>query len=245
MASAHKVGSTWLYNLIKEYFDLEYTSIPVNCRNNPNIPGTINLSKPESKKYLKGLNGRRILKSHSFPPKYDISKIHFITILRDPRDLMISSIFYLTSLDPELGGWIEFRNMNFKDKVDLWLYRNDLDFKLLLSWNKYEAATKVRYEELSSNTLNAIKGVIEEINEEKTNQIKLKKIIARNSFAKNSGGREPGMEDSKSFYRKGISGDWKNYFDADIARKWSVFNDGSLNKMLVELGYEKSMDWGK
>jgi len=34
------------------------------------------------------------------------------------------------------------------------------------------------------------------------------------SFKNMSGGRKPGAEDQKSFFRKGISGDWQNHFNA-------------------------------
>lgn len=37
------------------------------------------------------------------------------------------------------------------------------------------------------------------------------------SFKNMSGGRKPGAEDQKSFFRKGVSGDWQNHFNEQEA----------------------------
>ena len=38
-------------------------------------------------------------------------------------------------------------------------------------------------------------------------------------FAKLSGGRASGEEDPKSFYRKGVAGDWRETMDAALVEK--------------------------
>lgn len=48
----------------------------------------------------------------------------------------------------------------------------------------------------------------------------LKRILDMYAFAKISGGRKPGEEDKTHKYRKGLAGDWKNYFDAAISRRF-------------------------
>lgn len=52
-------------------------------------------------------------------------------------------------------------------------------------------------------------------------------------------GRKPGEEDVNSHHRKGISGDWRNYFDDQVK---SVFKE-KFGRVLVETGYEDSFDW--
>ncbi|MFQ5510006.1 MAG: sulfotransferase [Leptospirillia bacterium] len=59
-------------------------------------------------------------------------------------------------------------------------------------------------------------------------------VVEQNAFKKLSGGRERGSEDSSSFYRKGISGDWKNHFD----RKSAQMFEKEAGSVLKELGYE-------
>ena len=53
------------------------------------------------------------------------------------------------------------------------------------------------------------------------------------SFRKLSGGRAPGEEDKQSHFRKGVAGDWKNYFDD---KTLSIFNR-EAGHLLRELGY--------
>lgn len=59
------------------------------------------------------------------------------------------------------------------------------------------------------------------------------------SFEKLSKGRKRGEEDSASFFRKGVAGDWKNVFtEGDRA----VFKE-QAGDALVELGYEDDHGW--
>ena len=53
------------------------------------------------------------------------------------------------------------------------------------------------------------------------------------SFQRLSGGRAPGEEDKQSHFRKGVAGDWKNYFDD---KTLSIFNR-EAGHLLRELGY--------
>lgn len=55
-----------------------------------------------------------------------------------------------------------------------------------------------------------------------------------NSFNRLSGGRRPGQEDRDSFFRKGISGDWRNYFSSDNLESFLKIAGDGLNA----LGYE-------
>ena len=41
---------------------------------------------------------------------------------------------------------------------------------------------------------------------------KLLGLVAANQFARKAGGRQAGQEDPHSHYRKGVAGDWQNYF---------------------------------
>ena len=73
-----------------------------------------------------------------------------------------------------------------------------------------------------------------EIDEEK-----IKSIVHKFSF-KNQTARNNGEEKSNSFLRKGISGDWKNYFDSNCVE---IFKHYSKD-MLINLGYEEDNKWG-
>jgi hypothetical protein len=59
------------------------------------------------------------------------------------------------------------------------------------------------------------------------------------SFERLSEGREQGQEDTSSFYRKGVAGDWKNHF---TERDKRIFKK-EAGELLIELGYERDLDW--
>lgn len=67
---------------------------------------------------------------------------------------------------------------------------------------------------------------------------RVKRSVDRFRFASMSG-REPGQEDRRSFLRKGIVGDWKNYFSREAALAF----DRCAGDMLIELGYEADRSW--
>ncbi|MEO1654704.1 MAG: sulfotransferase domain-containing protein, partial [Bacteroidota bacterium] len=67
----------------------------------------------------------------------------------------------------------------------------------------------------------------------------LKELLDKLDFKKLSKGRKEGEEDSKSHYRKGTPGDWKNHFNGDhIELVKEYYGD-----LLVKLSYEKDLDW--
>ncbi len=64
------------------------------------------------------------------------------------------------------------------------------------------------------------------------------RVIEANRFEKKAG-RPPGEEASGSFLRKGIQGDWEGVF---TERDKRIFKE-EAGELLIELGYEKDMDW--
>ena len=67
----------------------------------------------------------------------------------------------------------------------------------------------------------------------------IEQAVSGASFEKLSKGRERGQEDSSSFFRKGVSGDWKNYF---TERNKEIYKE-EAGELLIRLGYEKDYSW--
>ncbi len=61
-------------------------------------------------------------------------------------------------------------------------------------------------------------------------------ILSRNAFGRKAGGRTQGEEDPRHHYRKGVAGDWRNYFTPRVT---AAFKD-RYGDLLVTLGYETS-----
>ena len=64
-------------------------------------------------------------------------------------------------------------------------------------------------------------------------------ILYRNSFKVLAGGRSPGQTNEKSHYRKGVAGDWRNYFGP---KHIDVFKE-RFGDLLIQLGYETDTSW--
>lgn len=75
----------------------------------------------------------------------------------------------------------------------------------------------VRHEDLLVEPIEhmaRIYGFLTVANDEAT----VRSCVESNSFEKLSGGRRKGQEDNTPFVRKGVSGDWKNYFTAAASK---------------------------
>jgi lipopolysaccharide transport system ATP-binding protein len=64
-------------------------------------------------------------------------------------------------------------------------------------------------------------------------------ILERHSFKRKSGGRPAGKEDIHHHYRKGIAGDWRNYFTPRVTDAFKA----QYGDLLIRLNYESSHDW--
>jgi hypothetical protein len=61
-------------------------------------------------------------------------------------------------------------------------------------------------------------------------------LYERHAFEQVSGGREAGVEDQHDHYRKGVSGDWQNYFDDSLR----IYFRKVTGDLLDVLGYQDS-----
>lgn len=243
VAGAHKVGSTWIARMIRDMNVFRVFPVPPSYRSNPRNPGLIGLQKPGVSKYFESIKGFRLYKSHSEPPHWELgTKVKYITVIRDPRDVVVSNIFYLANLDPELGGWRELSDMATDERIRHYLKKGTFDLELLRNWSQYEHANKVYYERLLQAPQKYMEKIFKAINMDvSTNECN--RIVRNNAFDKLSGGRKKGQENTSSFFRKGVAGDWKNHFGEREIECFKTESNGGWNKLLIELGYEDNENW--
>jgi hypothetical protein len=74
----------------------------------------------------------------------------------------------------------------------------------------------------------------------------LNDIVKRNRFARLAVGRrfwktspESDSGNTDSHFRKGVAGDWHNYFKPEHVAKFKEL----LGDRLIDLGYEKDLEW--
>ena len=183
---------------------------------------------------------------------------HAICMIRDGRDVMVSLYFHSLFENERSSPHVVRRTRSalaFRDDEDLsknlpkfieYVFhrqrksRSPFQFtwpQFVRSWSGRDVCF-VRYEELIDDTLGVLQDTVKRIATRSINSDRLQAIVDEFSFAKQAS-RKPGDENRHSFLRKGVVGDWQNYFSME-ARK--IF-DELAGEELILLGYESDRSW--
>lgn len=239
-----KSGGTWLGQLVSEYCLVKF---PRN-----KIP-TLETS---------------LYHGHYLPKKRLLKNDHIIYLVRDGRDVMISLYYHrlifndknkmfdkkevdyhreqlnfddLHDVKSNLGDFIDFSFTHKPSKLHHFTFMGNW-FDYNSAWlNAMESQSNiymVKYEDLLKDTHKTMLTLLESMGETNIDNERLKAIIAKYSF-ENQTKRKKGQLDTKSFLRKGISGDWKNYFSEEHKQKFKAYTAN----LLVRLGYEDDANW--
>ncbi len=197
----------------------------------------------------------------------EVSRIYpeakVIHIIRDGRDQAVSMLHHVWNRSTDQGGVQTLKPGEFERRD---IYRKDPK-KLLQtgegmfteerlrgaarSWNARVGKTaqdgpallgpnytEVRYEDLLERPNQEV-GRLARFLGADISEKAVQQAVGSASFEKLSKGRERGQEDTSSFYRKGIAGDWRNYF---TERDREIYKD-EAGELLIRLGYERDLDW--
>lgn len=211
---------------------------------------------------------KAVYHSH-YLPKFSIHKNkHIVWLLRDGRDIMVSSYFHhlvwndKNRNDPKLVNY--YRNkLNFSDFTDIhsnlpkyidFLF-TDTPSKFIFfnhpgNWREYNNrwleimksqsnVFLIRYEDMLNDTYQEMISLFSKMfPDNEFDPERIQKVVDKYSF-ENQTKRKPGEENTTSFLRKGISGDWKNYFNDEAKAIFKKY----AGEMLIKLGYEKDQNW--
>ena len=240
-----KSGGTWLGQLISEYFEIPFP------RNRFPI--------------LK----KSVFHSHYLPKGRIPKNKKIIFLVRDGRDVMVSLYYHQliwndkNKLNPKDVLYHRSKTA-FKDFEDVRGNMNDFieytytqapskwqQFTYMGNWFSFNKAWLeemkkpnpniylVSYEDLLKDTYGTLQKMLSEFFKiEQVDSERLRGSVAKYSF-ENQTKRRKGEEKKNSFLRKGISGDWKNYFGDQ--EKDSMKN--YTKELLLDLGYEKDNNW--
>ena len=180
-------------------------------------------------------------------------------VIRDPRDIVVSGYYshlyshstqawtqlveirdklQTSSKEDGLMSEIE-RSTNLINHISSWDYSNPNIMELKMEefmGNPYERLIDV------FKFLDLVYDKESPQNLKNNDRLPIGKFMAAayyNRFSAKAKGRTEGQEDQKSHYRKGVAGDWKNHFTENHKK---AFKD-IAGQVLIELGYEKNMDW--
>jgi hypothetical protein len=93
------------------------------------------------------------------------------------------------------------------------------------------------YEDMVRNDRHTIRLLLESLDLPADPDV-LDDMLERSSFYFRSG-RHPGQENPRSFYRKGIVGEWRSQFEPQD----KVLFKELAGDLLIRLGYESKSDW--
>jgi hypothetical protein len=197
----------------------------------------------------------------------EVSRIYpeakVIHIIRDGRDQAVSMLHHVWNRSTDQGGVQTLKPGEFERRE---IYRKDPK-KLLQtgegmfteerlrgaarSWNARVGKTaqdcpallgpnytEVHYEDLLERPNEEV-GRLARFLGADTSEKAVQQAVGSASFEKLSKGRERGQEDTSSFYRKGVAGDWNNYF---TERDKEIYKE-EAGKLLIRLGYERDLNW--
>jgi len=106
------------------------------------------------------------------------------------------------------------------------------------AWLDYGVDKIVKYEDMLKDTYSVLDDVTKNIFNKKLNRDTIKKIVEMFSFSNIVKGRKNKI-DNGSTIRKGIAGDYKNYFTKEAAEIFDYY----AGELLIVLGYEKDNKW--
>jgi hypothetical protein len=185
-----------------------------------------------------------------------------VHIVRDGRDVAVSSVHHQWNNATDLGGR---RKLSPEKVAKREAYREDPEIfgasgesifagkhvaEVARSWSTSvsrameDAALlgdnyyQVRYEDLLAEPVGEVVRLLAFLEADSDEEV-ARACVEAASFEQLSGGRTQGEEDSSSFYRKGIAGDWKNYFTEEDRQAFK----GEAGELLIRLGYERDLDW--
>lgn len=234
-----KTGTTWMLKLIES------------------VPGyhTVGNFNGDIRRYDDVLPGDVVHGHDWFTPELSTrltsNGIRVILMVRDPRDQQVSRVFHIRR-DPKHSWHERLKALSFDEALSACIEGRDglqgarAMIGLTQSWTQGGAEMIcVHYEDLLNDPEEYLRQVLAYIGI-KVSDSMLRAIIARNKFSRLASGkkfwqsnRRRGEEDPNSHFRKGIAGDWKNYFSDSHIQKFKEI----AGEKLTELGYERDLNW--
>jgi hypothetical protein len=170
------------------------------------------------------------------------SDIRIFIVIRDLRDTLISQYFSVRYshkiLDPlmqELRDTLSSMSIT-EGLVFMMKRRLKTSADIQKSWIN-SGHLLIRYEDLNKDAFAGFQKIFTHCTIPFDDH-HLRWITERHSFERQAG-RKRGEEDIHSHHRKGIIGDWRNYFDEKI----KLFFKEKYGNILIDTGYENSLDW--
>jgi hypothetical protein len=153
----------------------------------------------------------------------------FIQIVRDGRDCAVSAWFHNLRVTPE---WTV-KNLGSLDQYAMRyaaIWAGQLAEAQKFAERHRDRFLQVRYEDLIGDSEDALGNAFGFLGVDRGKAV-LAQCRKEASFAKLSGGRTPGQEDRRSFFRRGVAGDWRNHLSVELEAEFRNKAGGWLERL--------------
>jgi len=204
-------------------------------------------SPEQALRWLDSLNSGDIASAHLFARPDVVEHVtgsNFIPyfIYRDPRDVAVSHVFYITEMEQNHVHHAYYQSLPDFDarlKVSI-LGRPDTDvefpdiagrFTPYLGWLDQSVMMKIHFEDLIHDRVGTLNCIIDHFLARVPLQVERSRLLES---------LETSINPSKSpTFRSGKTGEWKKYFSEDHKK---IFKEVA-GDLLIRLGYEKDNNW--
>jgi lipopolysaccharide transport system ATP-binding protein len=228
-----KAGSQWIYKILRECAPERI--VEPRLRETQFLRGALQPGKVYPTAYVT----KKQFDSVPLPRNWS----RFV-VIRDLRDTLVSAYFSIKLshqiVDPRLAHWRSVLQALSPDDgmiylMDEWVLNSA---RIQISW--VEAGEPlIRYEDLLGHDLDILERVLLDECQLPVSRERLREVILSSRFERLTKGRKRGQEDIMAHARKGIAGDWRNYFSNRVKQSFKTRYGG----LLVATGYEQDLSW--
>jgi hypothetical protein len=245
VAGLPKSGTTWLESMLASFPGYQDVMIPEAVAYEQSHGGSHDYDIP-SDMFDRLQHALVIAKMHvhGSPHNVDVLRkagVPYLVMYRDLRDVAVSYVFYVrrTPWHPEHPHYRSLSPAQGLDRFADTMLMPYVDW--VRSWNAnrdIEKSMELRYEDLLASPGDRMMAVAAHFGLTPSPQA-LERIIEKNSFQKQSAGRAGEQQKDRSFFRKGVAGDWRNHLEGELKSTYKR----ALGTFLVEFGYEQDESW--
>lgn len=241
IAGMPKAGTTWVEKMLASLPGMSPLALAATAPYELLTGGSHHYPLPvDTFEHLRGALG--VLKMHipGSPRNARILRkaaVPHLVLSRDLRDVAVSHHYYVqrTPWHPEHARYV---GRTVQEGLAVFAERELIDFVWWLqSWRsqaEHPLCHVLAYENLREDPVSHMKAVAKHF-ELPLDDADIVEMVEAHSFQKLSGGRKQGSDDGKSFFRKGVSGDWRNHFTPQLDALYT----GICGELDAEMGWER------
>ncbi|KAL9974595.1 hypothetical protein ACROYT_G011648 [Oculina patagonica] len=237
-----KSGTTWVQEIVWQIFNDGQVNSTYHRERVPFLERATNPGAEHPD--INTLPSPRIIKTHLLyhnTPKSanKHTKCKYIYVARNPKDVAVSYFTFLTSLKRFNGPW-EFYAKLFVEGNVTWGPWNDH----VLNWWKYKDDPNVlylKYEDLQKDLLSRVRMIANFLNKPLSDDLisRIAEQCTLSGMKKNAASYVvPSKDGGSSLLRKGVVGDWKNYFTPELNERFEKEVLAKLKGSGLEFDFE-------